>query len=51
VRLFTKAEFHFTDSKLFEEGFAPKEIMISTISFRGKGDLKALKDTPVAMGA
>jgi len=37
IRKFTKAESHFTDPKFFEEGPAPKEMMISTISV-GKGD-------------
>ena len=41
---------HFADSKFFEEDCTPKEMMISTISSIEKGDSKAIKDTPVAMG-
>ena len=50
VKPFTKAELLFDDSKFFEEDFAPKEMMISTISSTGKGDLKVVKDTPTAIG-
>jgi len=49
VKLFTKAESHFTDSKFFEEDFTPKEMMIPTISSTGKGDSKVVKDTPATI--
>jgi len=49
VRPFIKADLDFTDSKFFEEDFTPKEMMILIISSMGKGDSKAVKDTPMAM--
>ena len=50
MRPLRKVESHFADSKFFKEGFVPKEMMISTISSRGKDNSKAIKDTLVAMG-
>jgi len=50
VKSFIKLDSHFANSKFFEEGCAPKEMMISTISSTGKDDSKAVKDTPVVMG-
>ena len=38
VRSFIKRDSHFANSKFFVKDFAPKEIMISTISSIGKGD-------------
>jgi len=40
VKPFTRAESHFTDARFFEEGAAPKETMLSTISSTGKGVAK-----------
>jgi len=45
VKLFTKAESHFVNARFFEEGAAPKETILSTISFTGKG---VAKKTPQA---
>jgi len=50
IRSFTKKELHFADSKFLAKGFAPKEMMISTICSTGKGDSKAVKDTSMAIG-
>ena len=49
VKLVTKADSYFADFKFFEEDFAPKEMMIPTISSTGKGDSKVVKDTPAAI--
>ena len=45
VKPITKAESHFVDVRFFEEGAAPKETMLSTISSIGKG---GAKDAPQA---
>jgi len=50
VSPFTKAESHFANSKFFEQDFAPKQMMISTISATGKGHSKAVQDTPATLG-
>jgi len=50
VRPFTKAESYFADSKFFEEDFASKKMVISTISSKCKGDSNAIKDTLTTMG-
>jgi len=50
VRPFTKAGSLFADSRFFEEDFAPKEMIISTISSTSKGDSKTIKDTLATMG-
>jgi len=36
VKVFTKDEFHFADTRFFEQDDAPKETMLSTITSYGK---------------
>ena len=49
VNPFTKAESHFTDSKFFEEGTAPKETTPYLISSTGKGEPKAAKNSKMIL--
>ena len=46
VKLFTKAESHFADTRFFEEDDAPKETTLSTITSTGRGSVKNIIQVP-----